>query len=586
MTQKEWIFRPIEERYVATIRQKFGLNDFLARFLAARAIPLEDVPAFLSPKIRDLLPDPSRLLDLSKAAVRTAQALKKGENVTIYGDYDVDGATSVAQLLRYFEALGQPADFYVPDRLSEGYGVNLSAVETIAKRGTTLLIMVDCGTGSVAEVERAQALGMDTIVLDHHVAGPRLPPAIAVVNAFRLDQPSVPHIQDLCSAGLVFLFLVELQRQLRTLWPEKSKEAPNLIEFCDFVALGTVCDVMPLLGLNRAFVQRGLEVLAQRNNCGLRALMDVASVADRPTAYHLGFVLGPRMNAGGRVGTSRLGTELLTTSDDLRAKELAQLLDRLNAERQELERQTIDEATRQIETQRLADQPVLLVGAENWHPGVIGIAASRLKESFARPVFVAAFQGDEAKGSARSVEGFDIGTLIHQALQKGLLKGGGGHAMAGGFTIEKAKFEAFRSFLNDQAHEFMTSYRPALTIDGELSLRGATVELLQELVLLEPFGTGNPRPYFCFRHVRVRSSRPVGQGHLQCILEDGHGGSLRAIAFRCQETQLGTLLSIYDHRPISVVGTLNLNTWQNRVNVQMVIEDARPEDEYLEKKFS
>lgn len=572
--RRKWVFRAIDERYVATIRQKFGLSDVLARFVSARNIPLENVPSFLNPRIRDLLPDPSGLLDLSKAATRTVQALKKGEAITIYGDYDVDGATSVAQLFRYFEALNQPADFYIPDRLSEGYGVNEAAVKTLAQKGTKLLIMVDCGTGSVAEIEQAQTLGMDTIVLDHHVIGPKLPPATAIVNAFRLDQPQVPFIQDLCSAGLVFLFLVELQRQLRTLWPEKKAEMPNLMEFCDFVALGTVCDVMPLQGLNRAFVKRGLEVLAQRNNRGLRALMDAASVKDRPSAYHLGFVLGPRMNAGGRVGTARLGTELLTTSDDLRAQELARDLNRFNAERQTFERRTVHEAVNQIEAKGLADHPVLLVGSDTWHPGVIGIAASRLKESFARPVFVAAFQGNEAKGSARSVEGFDIGTLIHAALQKGILKGGGGHAMAGGFTVERTHFETFRSFLNDQARTFMASYQPTLTIDAELSLRGATLNLLQELESLEPFGAGNPQPYFCFRRVMVRLARPVGEGHLQCILEEDRGSSLRAIAFRCQGTPLGRLLSCCDRRPISVVGTLGKNTWQNRSSVQMIIEDA------------
>lgn len=572
--QKTWIFRPIDERYVATVRQKFGVSDFLARFLSARAIPLEDVPSFLNPKIRDLLPDPSRLLDMSKAATRTAQALKNGEAITIYGDYDVDGATSVALLLRYFEALGYPATFYIPDRLSEGYGVNVAAVEELASKGTNLLIMVDCGTGSVTEIERAQALGMDTLVLDHHIAGSKLPPATAIVNAFRLDQPPVPFIQDLCSAGLVFLFLVELQRQLRTVDPEKALAAPNLMDFCDFVALGTVCDVMPLRGLNRAFVQRGLEVLARRTNCGLRALMDAAAITDHPSAHHLGFVLGPRINAGGRIGTSRLGTELLTTADDLRAKELSITLNHLNAERQALERQTVDEALQQIEAKGLGHHPVLLVGADTWHPGVIGIAASRLKEAFARPVFIAAFQEDEAKGSARSVEGLDVGTLIHTALQKGILKGGGGHAMAGGFTVERAKFEAFRTFLNDQAGAFMAAYKPELKIDAELSLGGATVDLLKELDRLEPFGAGNARPYFCFRHVRIRSARAVGAGHVQCVLEDGRGGSLRAIAFRCQETPLGDLLSAPDRRPLSVVGTLDRNIWQGQTRLQLILEDA------------
>lgn len=577
---KTWIFAPLDERYVAAARQKYGLSDLLARLLSARHIPLEAIPSFLDPKIRDLLPLPSQLLDMTAAAQRTALALKRRERITIYGDYDVDGATSTSLLLLYFEALGLPVDFYIPDRLSEGYGVNLSAVETLAQKGTQLLIMVDCGTLSLTEIARAQELGVDTIVLDHHIAGPQLPSATAVVNAFRLDQPPVPFSQTLCAAGLVFLFLVELQRHLRQ--PENASalpcaSLPNLMTLCDLVALGTVCDVMPLQGLNRAFVRRGLELLAQRRNLGLRALTDVAAITDLPKAYHLGFALGPRINAGGRVGSSSLGVQLLTTHDPLQAKALAHQLNALNLERQNLERQTLDEAHSQIAAQSLGDHPVLLVGADTWHPGVIGIAASRLKETYARPAFVAAFQGDEAKGSARSVEGLDLGQLIQAAVQKGFLKGGGGHAMAGGFTVSRDRFEDFRAFLNAQAAPFMATYTPSLFIDAELSLGAATLDLLRELEALEPFGTGNPKPRFCFHRVSPAFTRTVGENHIQCRLEDAHGSRLAAIAFRAQNTPLGALLSDPSRPLLSVVGTLNANTWNGRTSVQLILEDARTE---------
>lgn len=568
---KKWLFQKPDERYILLARQKYSISDILARVLRARNIALDDIPFFLNAKIRDLLPDPSLLLDMKIAVQRTFKAIQNHEKITIYGDYDVDGATSVSLLFRYFDLLGISTEYYIPDRLSEGYGVNKEAIEKIAYGGTKLVFMVDCGTTSVTEVDRARELGMDVIIFDHHVLGGELPQATAVVNAYRLDQPFVPYVKDLCSAGITFLFLVELQRYLYEKGRIKEKNRPNLINFCDFVALGTVCDVMPLQGLNRAFVKRGLEFIQKRRNFGLRALIDVSKSYDRISSYHLGFVLGPRINAGGRVGTSLLGTQLLTTQDELKAQEIAQTLHDLNTERQFLEKKTLEEAIQQIEKQSLLNFPVILVGADSWHPGVIGIVASRLKDLYNRPCFVASFHQNYAKGSARSVEGLDLGNLIHQAVRQHILESGGGHAMAGGFTVSQERFKDFYDFLNDCTSEFMISYYPILKIDAELSINGATLDLVSELEALEPFGTGNPKPRFCFHHVYSVFNREVGASHFQCQLSDEQGNIIKAIAFRSKGTKIGQALE--DKKIMSVVGTLNKNEWMNKESVQFIIED-------------
>ncbi|GHS91452.1 single-stranded-DNA-specific exonuclease RecJ [Alphaproteobacteria bacterium] len=573
LSGKQWIFKSADELKILALQQKFGLSDSLARILAGRHVSLEAIPSFLTPKIQDLMPDPSRLLDIDTAVQRVQKAIHNAEKIVVYGDYDVDGATSVALLVRYFRALGVPVETYIPDRLAEGYGVNLAALETLHKKGAQLVLMVDCGTTAVAEIEAARAWGLDAIILDHHAAGVALPPAVAVINPHRVDQPPVLHTPQLCAAGVVFLFLVALQRALKKAhFFSQENPPPDLIDYCDFVALGTVCDVMPLQGLNRAFVRRGLILMSKRQNLGLAALMKVAGIQSAVSAYHLGFALGPRINADGRIGSSQLGLQLLTEQDDLAAKDLAEQLHELNDKRQKMEKKLLEEALQQIEQNQLQKRPVLLVGAEEWHPGLVGIAASRLKDQFQKPCFVASFDGAWAKGSARSLEGLDLGVLIHEAVSVGILEKGGGHALAGGFTLARAQWDAFYEFLTQKTQKFMETFQPVLEIDAELSLSGATLDLLRDLSQLEPFGTGNPLPRFCFHRARPAFVRPIGSGHLQCTLEDEAGNTLAAVAFRCQNTKMGEALLKKDY--LSLVGHLQINEWRDQKSPQFIIEDG------------
>ncbi|MDR0631205.1 MAG: single-stranded-DNA-specific exonuclease RecJ [Holosporales bacterium] len=580
---KQWIFPQCDEREVLAIQQQCGVSDVIARILSARHIPTSQVHEFLQPRLKDLLPDPSLLLGMDNGVERVVCAIENiktngfpinsnhsREKITIYGDYDVDGATSVSLLMRYFEQIGIHADFYIPDRLTEGYGVHIDSISKIKQQGTTLLIMVDCGTTSSKEIELATTLGMDSIVLDHHAANVELPKAVAVVNPHRIDQPCVSHTQDLCAAGVVFLFLVALQRRLKELKyfdANGFSAPPNLLEYCDLVALGTVCDVMPLLGLNRAFVCHGLKLM--RNNEGIRALMDVAGIKDKLCAGHLGFAIGPRINAGGRIGSSALGTQLLTTHDELVAKEIALKLNALNEERQRMENKMLREAIDEIEQRELTKNPSLLIGHKSWHAGLIGILASRLKDRYNRPSFVVSIEGDTCRGSARSIVGLNIGELIHKAVRLGILTGGGGHSMAGGLSLQLQKFETFYEFLNVETAEFVKSYVPTLQIDAEIFC--PTIELLHDLEQLEPFGVGNHAPKLCIRRVNPIFTKVVSGGHLQCCFRNEAGDSLRAIAFRAAGTNLEQALR--NGQAMSIAVTIKEDSF-NPGAVQLILEDA------------
>jgi single-stranded-DNA-specific exonuclease len=560
---KRWVFPESNEHDVLAIQQQYDVSDILARILAARKFTPEQLATFLDPRLKDLLPDPSRLLGMDDAVSRVVKAIGH-EKITIYGDYDVDGATSVSLLVRYFEALGVEVGYYIPNRLSEGYGVHIESIKKVKDNGCTLLIMVDCGTTSVSEIEFATTLGIDSIILDHHAANVILPSAVAVVNPHRIDQLLVPHTQDLCAAGVVFLFLIAVQRELKKMNFFETLPMPNLLEYCDFVALGTVCDVMPILGLNRAFVRRGLTLM--RQNYGIRALIDVAGLKDKITARNLGFALGPRINAGGRIGSSTLGTQLLTTHDELEAKGIAIQLNALNEERQLMEQKTLDEAIKQIDAKGLADKPSILVGDKSWHPGVLGIIASRLKERYNRPCFVMSQADDICKGSARSVEGINIGELVHNAVRLDILVGGGGHAMAAGFSLERQKFEDFYEFLIAETSKFIESYQPTLQIDAEVSC--PTIDLVRELEKLEPYGVGNPTPTLCVRRVIPVFAKAVAGGGTQCRLKNEAGNTISAIAFRNEE--IGRVLQ--ERKLISVVGTVRED--YRGTGVQIIIEDV------------
>jgi single-stranded-DNA-specific exonuclease len=573
---RRWRQRSGDDRAGLAMAQQMGFPEIVGRLLAARGVGAAEAERFLSPRLRDLLPDPAHLRGMDRAVERLVRAVQKGELIAVFGDYDVDGATGSALLQRFFVAIGARLRIYIPDRQREGYGPNTAALLRLKEEGAGVVITVDCGTTAAAPLAAAAEAGLDVIVVDHHVAESALPPALAVVNPNRLDETS-PH-GVLAAVGVALLLVVGVNRGLREAGWYIERPAPDLLQWLDLVALGTICDLVPLTGLNRALVAQGLKVLRRRTNPGLAALADVAGVAERLDAYHAGFILGPRVNAGGRVGRSDLGSRLLASDDPLETMALARELDALNAERREIEARVLAQAIEQVESgDRHA--PMVFVAGEGWHSGVIGIVASRLKERYNRPACVVAVAGGIGKGSGRSIAGLALGSAVVAARQAGLLVNGGGHPMAAGFTVEAAKLGALRDFLAGRAAAALgdAMLAPELAIDGVLAAGAATPELMALLERLAPFGTGNPEPRFAFPNLRVLRAEIVGGQHLRCILGDGAGTArLKAIAFRCLEGGLGPALLHGQGRNFHVAGHLRGDHWQDRDQVQLVVEDAAP----------
>jgi len=564
--------------------QRYGLPDLLGRVLAARGVTLAQCEGFLDPTIKSLMPDPSELQGLDKAASRIADAIVGREKVAIFGDYDVDGACSSALMSRLLSRHGVERDVYIPDRLSEGYGPNVNAMNTLVDGGAKLIVTVDCGTTSHEPLKAACDRGVDVIVIDHHQADEKLPKVTAVVNPNRQDDVSGQG--HLCAAGVVFLVMVGIVRQLRNrgFYEDDDKTEPSLLEELDLVALATVCDVVPLIGLNRAFVRKGLEVMRRRRNRGLRALFDTAGLDQVPTPYHLGYILGPRINAGGRIGDSGLGARLLSLPDPTEAVKIAQTLDRLNRERKAIETAALEEAMVVGETkvEENPDLPVLIVGSQDWHKGIVGLVASRLTDRFHRPSCVISWTKDGetgarvGTGSLRSVAGVDIGAAVRAAVTEGLLIKGGGHAMAAGLTVAQDKLEALQGYfaqvLSDDAS--LARQTAGLDIDGALTPKAATKELVALLERAGPYGQGNPQPRFVFPAHRVSFAKVVGEAHVRCTFEAGDGSRIDAIAFRAVGQPLGDLLLQSRGMPIHVCGTLRRDTWGGRDRVEMMIEDA------------
>ena len=573
---KRWEARPDDTRLTAALAQRYSLPEPVARAMAARGIDLDAAEAFLDPKLSRDLPDPSHLRDMDQAVRHIADAIKGGRTVAVFGDYDVDGATSSALLLRYVRAAGGRILSYIPDRISEGYGPNVPALVKLKQDGASVVITVDCGITAFDVLSEAADHGVATIVVDHHVAEPRLPKALAVVNPNRLDDDS-PH-GNMAAVGVTFLLLVALNRTLRQEGWFETRPAPDLMALLDLVALGTVCDVVPLTGVNRALVAQGLKVMARRGNPGLSALSDVARVTEAPGTYHAGFLLGPRVNAGGRVGESALGAELLSTDDAQRAQVIAQRLDAYNEERREIERICLEEAIAQVEASGDADAPMIVASGKGWHPGVIGIVASRLKDRFNRPTCVVALDEDGiGKGSGRSVPGIDLGSAVIAARQSELLINGGGHKMAAGFTVAADRLAELTRFLCDRvaAEAGTGGLIPVLRLDGTVSVGGASLDLIRALERLQPFGQGNAEPRFAIPEARVVQARIVGEDHVQIQVADAMGGRLKGIAFRCADTPMGqALLRAQGDRPIHLAGRLRLDTWQGVEKVQLMVDDA------------
>lgn len=570
---ERWALKPYEDHIALALAQRFGVSDIAGRLLAARGVTLDTAESFLGGTLRDDLPDPSCMQDMDLAAERIAAAIIAREPITIFGDYDVDGATSSACLLRYIRAVGGTADSYIPDRVKEGYGPKPEAMRIIAARGAKLMITVDCGITAHDALHVAADEGLDAIILDHHKADFELPKAIAVVNPNRNDDTS--GLGYLAAVGVVFLTLVAVQRTLRQrgFFKGDVQEVP-LTSLLDLVALGTVADVVPLVSVNRLLVRQGLKIMAKRANIGLRALGEVAGLDEKPDSGHLGFLFGPRVNAGGRVGEAGLGTELLSTNDPSRAQDIAAALDGYNQERRALESEVTELAIAAVGDP--GDKPVIVVSGQGWHPGVIGIVASRLKDRFGRPAIVIGVEDGEGKGSGRSIGGVDLGNAVIDARRLGLLEAGGGHAMAAGLSIAPDKIEAFETHLIQLLARNVEAAREesVLMVDAVVSLGGATPQLIEEFNAVGPFGMGNPGPRFAMENVKIDKIDIVGADHIRMFVSDRGRSRLKVMAFRAAETDLGAALLSAKGREMHFVGRLKRDDWGQTPKAEMHLEDA------------
>lgn len=553
-------------------------TDILTQLLLTRGVERDDVARHLSPTLREFLPDPSLFRDMDAAAERIAQAVLAGEAMTIYGDYDVDGATSAALLVNLLRELGANADYYIPDRLLEGYGPSGAALVKLGEQGSSLIVTVDCGAMAFDALKQAHEAGVDVIVVDHHKCASELPLAAALVNPNRLDESDEAAAHGhLAAVGVVFLLAIALVRTLRAQGFFESRAEPNLMALLDLVALGTVADVAALHGLNRAFVSQGLRVMARRERIGMAALIDASRLKRAPQCSDLGFALGPRINAGGRVGESTLGVRLLTTTDPDEARAIAEQLSQLNEERRAIEAEVQQAAEAQIDTQH--NRSVLLLSGTGWHPGVIGIVAGRIKEKTGKPSIVVAIDDSEGtgKGSGRSIAGVDLGAAIIAARESGLLVAGGGHAMAAGLTVERDRIHALAEYLDDRlARDVVRAMEnQAMQLDLAVAPGGLTPDLVETLDRAGPFGVGWPGPRVAVGPVRIVKADIVGTGHLRVIASGDDGRSLKAIAFRAAETEMAqTLLHRSHGRRFHLAGRVKIDDWGARPQAELHLEDA------------
>jgi single-stranded-DNA-specific exonuclease len=573
---KHWEKEEIDERLVYRYINDFGISDITARLLLARKVEYEEVESYLDPKLKNILPDPFHLIDMDKACEVSYHTISKNEKITIFGDYDVDGATSSALLKRMFRMLGIDVNIYIPDRETEGYGPSEQAMEKFKKNGTSLVIMVDCGIMGHDAINKASNLGIKTIILDHHISTADLPNANAVVNPNRIDE-STKHT-NLAAVGVCFLFAVAFLKYLREKNFFASIKEPNLLELLDLVALGTVCDMMSLKGLNRAFVKQGLKVMSRRANVGIKALSDISSIDSELSTYHLGFIIGPRINAGGRVGESYLGASILSETIEENAINYASQLNQFNEERKIIERQVIEEALEQAQEKLHMD--FLVLSGKNWHQGVIGIAAGKIKDKFLKPVAVIAALDNECKASCRSIKGVDLGCAIALAKENGLVISGGGHSMAAGFSVEQEKIEDLEIFLNNFAIKQISAinHNQIHKYDIEITSRAVNMDLAKELQALEPYGMGNPEPIVKISGLFVLKATQTQGKHISCILapdKSSYGtNAIRSIAFNSMDTHISDILFSEKAIKIDVIGNIKINNWQGKSSAQLNIIDV------------
>ena len=570
---KYWVFKRFSEEQLNFLKENFSLDEITSKLLSIRQIKKEEVKSFLNPSIKNFLPNPYNLIDMEKSTLRTIKSILQKEKLGIFGDYDVDGATSTALLGNYFSELNIEYETYIPDRKKEGYGPNIKSFKELIDKKVKIIFTVDCGTLSFDAINFAKENKIDVIVLDHHQSEVKLPNAFSIVNPNRLDDKS--NLQYLCAAGVSFMFLVSLNRELRNInWFKKNNiKEPNLINYLDLVSLGTVCDVVPLVGLNRAFVKQGLKVFKSKKNLGLKTLLDICKIDSNPSIYHLGYLLGPRINAGGRVGKCSHGANLLLNKDPKHSFKLASELDRYNKERQMLEKSLLKKILNEIGN--YLNDPVIILSGKNWHEGVIGIVAARLKDRFNKPVILISTDGKVGKASARSIVGFDIGSVIIAATQRKILLKGGGHKMAGGFSIQIENIDIFKNFVYKKfsgINEDLKSEKP-LFLDSVIAPSALNLEFYNKISLLSPFGSGNPEPKFVIKDVKTINGKIIGEKHIKSVLIGEDGSTIKSIAFNATENDLGSYLLKKNNKLFNIAGKLSLNEWKGQSNVEFIIDD-------------
>ena len=577
-TDNRWELKASDERQTELISQKFDLSNLVAKLFSIRNISVDDISSYLNPTLKDNMSDPSTLKDMDKSCVRIHEALENNEKIAIFGDYDVDGSTSTACLVKYFNQLGVEVIYHIPDRFTEGYGPNKEIFQKFKEQEVKVIFTVDCGTLAYEEMKFAKDNGLDVIILDHHQPEINLPDSFAMINPNRLDDET--NLGYLAAVGVTFMFIVGLNRKLRedNWFIKKEIKEPNIISLLDMVSLGTICDVVPLIGLNRLLVQKGIEVFSKNLNTGLTALIETANITNKITTYDLGFKLGPRINAGGRLGKSKYGTELLTSSDKIKALDIASQLDNFNKERQTIEAHILKTAIESLSPDQI-NKKIIFAYGQDWHEGVIGIIASRIKQKFKKPCIVLSSSNGIAKGSGRSVKGIDLGNLIIAATQKGIVTKGGGHEMAAGLTMDEIKIPLLEKFIEEKlSNNNVTTLSNNINFaDSIISISAVNAELYDEINQLGPFGSSNEEPQFIIKSTKITFVKEFGENHIRCGLNSDMDKNIEGITFRSKNTSLGDAIMNNKSKSVSLYGKIKVNEWGGRRTPQFHIEDIGPE---------
>ncbi len=573
LSGKKWLLKKFDNNYVNFLKENYSLDEITAKLLSIRNVEKDYIESFLKPSIKNIIPNPNILKDMDKTTDRIFSAIQSEETIGIFGDYDVDGASSTALIGNYFKKINQNFKIYIPDRKLEGYGPSIKSFQSLIDKKVNLIITVDCGTLSYEAINYANKNKIDVIVLDHHQSEINLPNAYSIINPNRLDDKS--NLNYLCAAGVCFMTLIAINTKLRKLnwFITKKIDEPNLLNFLDLVSLGTICDVVPLVGLNRAIVKQGLKVINLKKNLGLKTLIDLCKIDTKTSTYHLGYVIGPRINAGGRVGKCSHGANLLLNNNPKESFKIAKELDQFNSERKNLEKELLNVVLNTLNNN--SNDPVLVLCGYDWHEGIIGIIASRIKDKFNKPTIIISINNNIGKASARSILGFDIGSIILAALEKKILIKGGGHKMAGGFSIEENKIEEFKDYIIKKFNQKINNKidKGNLYLDCLISASALNYDFYQKVDKLSPFGSGNPEPKFILENVKVIKSLVVGKNHVKSILVSKDGSTIKTISFNSHDTDIGQFLLNNKRNIFNIAGKLSLNEWKGEKNVEFIIDD-------------